>query len=136
MKHLRAKDSYMFDHASKYEIKIMAMDEIQPASIYEEIPDRDVLEADIAGGEMDFPLMLWPVTQDYWRDIHLKFYKRGNPDLPEEAPEKDGQVYVVWRGRQRYQLAKEMGYTHIDCVVEKEQHKIVSMIQRDMKQDA
>ena len=136
MKHLRAKDSYMFDHASKYEIKIMAMDEIQPASIYEEIPDRDVLEADVADGEMDFPLMLWPVTQDYWRDIHLKFYKRGNPDLPEEAPEKDGQVYVVWRGRQRYQLAKEMGYTHIDCVVEKEQHKIVAMIQRDKKQDA
>ena len=136
MKHLRAKDSYMFDHASKYEIKIMAMDEIQPASIYEEIPDRDVLEADVADGEMDFPLMLWPVTQDYWRDIHLKFYKRGNPDLPEEAPEKDGQVYVVWRGRQRYQLAKEMGYTHIDCVVEKEQYKIVAMIQRDKKQDA
>jgi len=136
MKHLRAKDSYMFDHASKYEIKIMAMDEIQPASIYEEIPDRDVLEADIVGGEMDFPLMLWPVTQDYWRDIHLKFYKRGSPDLPEEAPEKDGEVLIVWRGRQRYQLAKEMGYTHIDCVVEKEQHKIVSMIQRDKKQDA
>jgi len=136
MKHLRAKDSYMLDHASKYKIKTMAMDEIQPASIYEEIPDRDVLEADIVGGEMDFPLMLWPVTQDYWRDIHLKFYKRGSPDLPEEAPEKDGEVLIVWRGRQRYQLAKEMGYTHIDCVVEKEQHKIVSMIQRDMKQDA
>ena len=136
MKHLRAKDSYMLDHASKYEIKPMAMDEIQPASIYEEIPDRDELEDSIASGEMDHPLMLWPVTQDYWRNIHLRYYKRGSPDLPEEAPEKDGEVLIVWRGRQRYQLAKEMGYTHIDCVVEKEQHKIVSMIQRDMKQDA
>ena len=136
MKHLRAKDSYMLDHASKYEIKTMAMDEIQPASIYEEIPDRDELEDSIASGEMDHPLMLWPVTQDYWRNIHLRYYKRGSPDLPEEAPEKDGEVLIVWRGRQRYQLAKEMGYTHIDCVVEKEQHKIVSMVQRDMKQDA
>jgi hypothetical protein len=136
MKHLRAKDSYMLDHASKYEIKTMAMDEIQPASIYEEIPDRDELKDSIASGEMDHPLMLWPVTQDYWRNIHLRYYKRGSPDLPEEAPEKDGEVLIVWRGRQRYQLAKEMGYTHIDCVVEKEQHKIVSMIQRDMKQDA
>ena len=126
----------MLDHASKYEIKTMAMDEIQPASIYEEIPDRDELEDSIASGEMDHPLMLWPVTQDYWRNIHLRYYKRGIPDLPEEAPEKDGEVLIVWRGRQRYQLAKEMGYTHIDCVVEKEQHKIVSMIQRDMKQDA
>ena len=136
MKHLRAKDSYMLDHASKYEIKTMAMDEIQPASIYEEIPDRDELKDSIASGEMDHPLMLWPVTQDYWRNIHLRYYKRGSPDLPEEAPEKDGEVLIVWRGRQRYQLAKEMGYTHIDCVVEKEQHKIVSMIQRDMKQNA
>ena len=136
MKHLRAKDSYMLDHASKYEIKTMAMDDIVPASIYEEIPDRDELKDSIASGEMDHPLMLWPVTQDYWRNIHLRYYKRGSPDLPEEAPEKDGEVLIVWRGRQRYQLAKEMGYTHIDCVVEKEQHKIVSMIQRDMKQDA
>ena len=135
MKHLRAKDSYMFDHASKYKIVTMAVDEIQPASIYEEIPDRDELEDTIAGGEMDFPLMLWPVTQDYWRNIHLKFYKRGSPELPDTAPEKDGQVYVVWRGRQRYQLAKEMGYTHIDCVIENEQHKIVSMIHKERNQD-
>ena len=135
MKHLRAKDSYMLDHASKYEIKTMSMEEIQPASIYEEIPDRDVLEADIAGGEMDYPLMLWPVTQDYWKNIHLKFYKRGSPDLPDKAPEKDGEVMIIWRGRQRFQLAKEMGYTHIDCVVEKEQHKIVSMIQKEKASD-
>ena len=125
----------MFDHASKYKIVTMAVDEIQPASIYEEIPDRDELEDTIAGGEMDFPLMLWPVTQDYWRNIHLKFYKRGSPELPDTAPEKDGQVYVVWRGRQRYQLAKEMGYTHIDCVIENEQHKIVSMIHKERNQD-
>ena len=125
MKHLRAIDSYMLDHASKYEIKTMSMDEIQPASIYEEIPDRDVLEADIASGEMDYPLMLLPMTQDYWKNIHLEYYKRGSPTLPDEAPEKDGQVLVVWKGRQRYQLAQELGYTHIDCVIEPELHKIV-----------
>ena len=55
----------MFDHASKYKIVTMAVDELQPASIYEEIPDRAELEDSIAGGEMDFPLMLWPVTPDY-----------------------------------------------------------------------
>jgi len=135
MKHLKARDSYMLDHSMKYEIKTMSMGEIQPASIYEEIPDRDVLEADIVSGEMDYPLMLWPVTQDYWKNIHLKFYKRGSPDLPDKAPEKDGEVMIIWRGRQRFQLAKEMGYTHIDCVVEKEQHKIVAMIQKEKASD-
>ena len=78
MKHLKAKDSYMLDHSRKYDIKTMSMEDIVPASIYEEIPDRDALEADIANGEMDYPLMLWPVTPDYWRNIHLKFYKRGS----------------------------------------------------------
>jgi hypothetical protein len=136
MKHLRAKDSYMFDHASKYEIVTMAMDDIVPASIYEEIPDRELLEDNIRNGEMDFPLMLWPVTQEYWKKVHLHFYRRGNPDLPEEAPHKDGEVLIVWRGRQRYQMAKEMGYTHIDCVIEKEQHKIVSMIHKEKNQNA
>ena len=126
----------MFDHASKYEIVTMAMDDIVPASIYEEIPDRELLEDSISNGEMDFPIMLWPVTQDYWKNIHLKFYKRGSPDLPDKAPEKDGEVLIIWRGRQRFQLAKEMGYTHIDCVIEKEQHKIVSMIQKEKNQDA
>ena len=51
MKHLKAKDSYMFDHAKKYEVKTMAMDEIVPASIYEEIPERDELEESMANGE-------------------------------------------------------------------------------------
>tara|TARA_Y100001972_G_scaffold120038_1_gene162046 strand:+ start:101 stop:511 length:411 start_codon:yes stop_codon:yes gene_type:complete len=135
MKHLKAKDSYMFDHSKKYDVKTMSIDEIVPASIYDEIPDRDELEKSITDGEMDFPLMLWPMTQDYWKKVHLNFYKRGNPTLPETAPEKDGQVLVVWKGRQRYQLAKEMGYTHIDCVIEKEQHKIVAMVQKERDQN-
>ena len=115
----------MFDHSKKYDVKTMSIDEIVPASSYDEIPDRDELEKRITDGEMDFPLMLWPMTQDYWKNVHLKFYRRSSPTLPEKAPEKDGQVLVVWKGRQRYQLAKELGYTHIDCVMEPELSKIV-----------
>ena len=127
MKHLKAKNSYRINRNSttKYEILTMAIEEIVPASIYEEIPDRDELERSIVDGEMEDPLMLLPMTQDYWQNVHLKFYRRSSPTLPEKAPEKDGQVLVVWKGRQRYQLAKELGYTHIDCVMEPELSKIV-----------
>lgn len=127
MKHLRAKKSFRIhkDRTAKYEIKTMALEEIVPASIYNEIPDYDELKESIKDGEMDDPLMLLPMTQDYWKNVHLEYYKRGSPTLPDEAPEKDGQVLVVWKGRQRYQLAKELGYTHIDCVIEPELHKIV-----------
>jgi len=131
MKHLKAQDSYMIDHSRKYDIVTMDIEDIVPASIYTEIPDRDELEETIRTGSMRKPLMLWPVTQKYWRDAHLKFYRRGNPDLPDVAPEKDGQVFIVWKGRQRYQLAREMGYTHIDCVIEREQHRIVDIVRHE-----
>jgi hypothetical protein len=131
MKHLRAQDSYLMDHNRKYEIVTLSMDDIVPASIYDEVPDADHLKEEIKDGEMDRPLMLWPMTQRYWKDVHLRYYRRGNPDLPEVAPEKDGEVLVVWKGRQRYQLAREMGFTHVDCVIEREQHKIVAIAQQE-----
>jgi len=133
MKHLRAKDSYVIEKHSrkKYEIITMPLDEMVPASIYEEIPDHKELEESIKDGVMDHPVMLWPMTQKYWKEIHLKFYRRGNPTLPEQAPEKDGEVLVVWKGRQRYQMAKDMGFTHIDCVIEPDLDKIVRKAQED-----
>jgi len=129
MKHLRAQDSYLMDHNRKYDIVTMAMEEIVPASIYDEVPDADRLKEEIKDGVMLKPLILWPMTQRYWKEGHLRFYRRGNPGLPDVAPEKDGEVLVVWKGRQRYQLAREMGFTHVDCVIEREQHRIVAIAQ-------
>jgi hypothetical protein len=126
MKHLKAKNNY-----PGYTKVTMSMDDIVPASIYREVPDADSLKEEIEQGVMHKPLMLWPMTQKYWKDVHLRYYRKTNPDLPEVAPEKDGEVMVVWKGRQRYQLAREMGYTHVDCVVEKEQHKIVAIAQQE-----
>ena len=131
MKHLKAIKMYPMENGNPYEIVTMAIDEIQPASIYKEIPDYDLLKKTIQTGEMDQPLMLWPMTQKYWKNIHLRYYKRGNPDLPDTAPEKDGQVLVVWKGRQRYQIAKELGFTHVDCVIEKELHQIVQKVKSE-----
>ena len=69
MKHLRAKKSFRIhkDRTAKYEIKTMALEEIVPASIYDEIPDYDELKESIKDGEMDDPLILLPMTQDYWK---------------------------------------------------------------------
>jgi len=119
------------DHNRKYEIVTMSMDDIVPASIYDEVPDADHLKEEIKDGVMHRPLMLWPMTQRYWKEVHLRYYRKGNPDLPEVAPEKDGEVLVVWKGRQRYQLAREMGFTHVDCVIEREQHRIGAIAQQE-----
>ena len=126
MKHLQAQGNY-----PGYTKVTMSIADIVPASIYEEVPDADRLKEEIKDGVMDKPLMLWPMTQRYWKEVHLRYYRRSNPDLPEVAPEKDGEVLVVWKGRQRYQLAKELGYTHVDCVIEREQHRIVAIAQQE-----
>ena len=126
MKHLQAQGNY-----PGYTKVTMAIEDIVPASIYEDVPDADILKEELKDGVMLKPLILWPMTQRYWKEVHLKYYRRSNPDLPEVAPEKDGEVLVVWKGRQRYQLAREMGYTHVDCVIEREQHKIVTIAQQE-----
>ena len=126
MKHLQAQNNY-----PGYTMVTMSMGDIVPASMYETIPDSDKLKPELENGILDKPLMLWEIDQKYWQNVHLRYYRRGNPGLPEVAPEKDGKVLVVWKGRQRYQLAKEMGYTHIDCVIEKEQHKIVEIARQE-----
>lgn len=66
-------------------------------------------------------------------------YKRNHPQLPDMAPEievdvsKNGQttrqkrVHIVWSGRQRWQVAKELGYTHVDVIVEPVFDRVVPM---------
>lgn len=111
MKPLHAKNKYQ-----DFETMLRPIDEIVPASVYKEIPDEETLRADLEQGILNFPLLCFETDQKYWQTNHLRLYHAGSPTLPEVAPEIDGRVYVVWSGRQRYQLAKQMGYTHIDCI--------------------
>ena len=128
MKHLKARNKL-----KEYDTVTLGLEEIVPASTYEVIPDESKLKPSIENGEMDYPIMLLDTDQKYWQNVHERFYRKSNPNMPEVAPERDGRVLVVWKGRQRYQLAKELGYTHIDCVLEKDLHKIVTIAMEEKK---
>jgi len=128
MKHLKARSKL-----KEYDTVILGLEEIVPASTYEVIPDESKLKPSIENGEMDYPIMLLDTDQKYWQNVHERYYRKSNPNMPEVAPERDGRVLVVWKGRQRYQLAKELGYTHIDCVLEKDLHKIVTIAMEEKK---
>ena len=128
MKHLKARNKL-----KEYDTVTLGLEEIVPASTYEVIPDESKLKPSIENGEMDYPIMLLDTDQKYWQNVHERFYRKTNPNMPEVAPERDGRVLVVWKGRQRYQLAKELGYTHIDCVLEKDLHKIVTIAMEEKK---
>ena len=108
----------------------MEMKDLVPASFYKDIPDHEKLKEIISTGEMEYPLLVYQATQKYYPGNHLTLYGRNHPELPEKAPEievdifKHGQttrqkrVHIVWSGRQRWQVAKELGYTHVDVIIE------------------
>jgi hypothetical protein len=110
-----------------YKTKQFAIEQLVPASIYDNIPDEEKLRPELEQGVLDKPLIVFETDNQYWQSNHLRLYKSGNPDLPDEAPETDGKVYVVWFGRQRFQLMKDMGYTHVDVVTEKVFHKMITL---------
>jgi len=132
VKHLKAKNKI-----SNYNTVTMEMKDLVPASIYENIPDKEKLLPDITKGNLEYPLLVYQAEQDYWTKNHLPLYKSGSPALPDLAPEiatdivvkgnlqNDKRIHVIWSGRQRFQLAKELGYTHIDCIIEPIFHKMV-----------
>jgi len=123
----------------------MRMDDLVPASFYKEIPDYEKLKQTLTTGEMKYPLLVYQGTQDYYTINHLGLYKRNHPQLPDTAPElevelfdkghfkKAQRVHIVWSGRQRWQVAKELGYTDVDVIVEPNFFKMVDIAKQFAK---
>jgi len=135
MKHLKAK----IKNFNNTKTITMEMKDLIPASFYKEIPDHEKLKQVIGTGELEYPLLVYQATQDYYTKNHLLLYKSNHPQLPDKAPEieveifnkgvysKHKRVHIVWSGRQRWQVAKELGYTHVDVIVESNFDKMVPM---------
>ena len=73
----------------------------------------DKVEKSIAEFGLQNPIVVVPITIQRWRDL-----KQYNPDiLP--APEGHPQdiVFQVRCGNNRVRVARELGFTHIDCIV-------------------
>ena len=133
MKHLKAKKTF-----GQYKTVTMKKIDLLPASVYENIPDFDKLEPEIKAGNLEYPLLVFQTNQDYWTKNHLGLYRAGSPTLPTHAPEIDAEVvvkgntitekriHIIWSGRQRFQIAKDLGYTDIDVIIEPVFHKVVN----------
>ena len=135
MKHLKAKETVWRGQ----KVITMEMKDLVPCSLYEQIPDYETLKTIIGTGEMEYPLLVYQSDQEYYTVQHLANYKSGSPGLPETAPEievdvrlpnnqtkKANRIHIVWSGRQRYQVAKELGYTHIDVIVQPDFFQMVA----------
>ena len=125
MKHLKAQNKF-----ENYKTVTMEMKDLVPASVYKNVPDREKLFDSIQKGELLYPLLVYQAEQEYWTKNHLPLYESNSPELPKKAPVLETEIiraghqyfepkiHVIWSGRQRFQLAKELGYTHVDCVIE------------------
>ena len=132
MKHLKASKTF-----ESYKTVTMEIKDLVPASVYETIPDYDTLLPELKEGKLEYPLLVYQAHPDYWTKNHLGLYRSSSPTLPTHAPVKEVEiqvqhrhikeprVHVVWSGRQRFQIAQELDYTHVDCIVEPNFFKMV-----------
>ena len=82
-------------------------------------PFRQTLKDDIEENGLVNPLLVVSAT---FKELKEKKIKHGDAlnELPFDVnnPELDAEkMYVVWGGSQRLDVAKELGYTHIDCAL-------------------
>ena len=111
-----------------YEIQQIEIDKLVPASIYQEIPDRNQLESELQQGILKQPLIVFQCDLKHWQGNHKRLYGAHSPDLPwDNPPIVDDKVHIVWFGRQRFQLLKEMDYTHVDIVKSTVFHEMIRL---------
>lgn len=131
MKEIRAKNRHYY---GEYQVEQIEINRLVPASIYKEIPDYEELKKDLEQGHMDWPLVVFEADLEYWQGNHKQLYGSGNPDLPWDNPPLVGdKIYIVWQGRQRLQILKDLGYTHVDIVKDPVFHRMLRLGNRMKK---
>jgi len=96
--------------------------------IFISVPKTDVLRGkpfykllleDIERDGLHFPILVADPTRSELRK-KKKQYKKRMSDLPEWNDGLDENMqrqWTVWGGSQRIRVAKDLGYTHIDCAI-------------------
>jgi len=104
------------------EVVQIAISDLWP-SVYKAEVNRgirfyDSVKQDIKENGLHFPLLVVDATRKQVIEQKEKYGERVR-ELPfsEETSDLDARQYVVWGGSNRYEVAKELGYTHVDCVV-------------------
>ena len=110
---------------NRYKLEILAIEDLWAsvpiAKVHNGVQFYDKLKADMSKNGLINPLFV--VTSSYreliiqkhiWKDrvCPLPFKERG-----ERWQSINKAQYVIWGGSNRVQVAKELGYTHIECAM-------------------
>lgn len=104
-----------------YPVKQLPVDEIwasvPKAIIHHGVPFYEPVKADIKKNGMVWPIMVVTCTRQELKGQKAKWGNKIN-DLPFwMADDLNEKMYVVWGGSNRLWIARELGYTHIDCAM-------------------
>lgn len=107
------------DNWNKKPIVVMELDKlwasVPVAPLWNGRPFYNVVKEDIATNGMQFPILV--VKSTYSNLVKQRQrHKKGMLDVPPNQEPNDI-MYVVWGGSNRISIAKELGYTHIECVI-------------------
>ena len=96
----------------------MALTDLWPSLV----PDEKLIEKikdDIVNNGMHFPIMICDTQHKELLNLKEAWRHKLN-ELPffrsERNPQSKNQ-WSIWGGSQRFELAKRLGYTHIDCAI-------------------
>jgi hypothetical protein len=140
MKHLQASNTI-----EGYQTVTLAVKDLVSAAVFDTMPDYDHLLPAVKAGQIELPFLVYQTHPDYWTRQHLGLYRPGSPILPTQAPIKEVEltvqnkkiktprIHVIWTDRQLFQIAKELEYTDVDCVIETNFTKLVEQAQQIRK---
>jgi hypothetical protein len=140
MKHLKASKTI-----EGYQTVSLAVKDLVSATMFEIMPDYDQLLPTVKAGQIELPFLVYQTNPDYWIQHHLGLYRPGSPILPSHAPVKEVEltvqnkkiktprIHVIWTNQQLFQIAQELEYTDVDCVIETNFAKLVEQAQQIRK---
>lgn len=108
-----AEISYLPSNNPTDIVTVMSLDSIYPHMAVGNPDFYNKLKHDVMLRGLEHPLVVVPMTVAEWRTMQdLSVDMLDPPDLPDTAT-----VHQVRCGNNRYFLAKELGYTLIDCII-------------------
>lgn len=105
-----------------YDVRVFALKDlwpsVRPVKAMRGKPFSENLKNDIAKDGLRFPLIMVPVSATDLLDQKSK-YGENICDLPFDPNDDLSEIIinVIWGGSQRFSVAKELGYTHVDCAI-------------------
>ena len=114
---------YIIINDEKFEVKSLPLNECWPsvprADIHRNVPFYQPVKESIQKEGMHFPIMVYHATR--WEIIEQKkIWQKHIEPLPFDKTDITNhhkKIYVIWGGSNRWHVAKELGYTHIDCAL-------------------